>query len=77
MYIELDKPDFYIRQAKSNLAQKYLNLHKNSRAPPYLFSVSRAFKSGVVCSRAMDSPRDKTSRSHHNMSRKGREKNEK
>ena len=44
MFIESDKHEFYFKQAKSNLTQKYKNLHKNSYAPSYLFSLSRVYK---------------------------------
>ena len=63
MYIELDKDEFYLKQAKNNLIQEKKNLHKNSRKSPYLFSVSRAYKVKWDES-AMDPPREKTSTSH-------------
>ena len=33
--MELDKRDFFFKQAKSNLTEKYENLHKNNWAPPF------------------------------------------
>ena len=45
MFIESDKHEFYFKQAKNNLTQKYKNVHKNSlESPSYLFSVSRVYK---------------------------------